>query len=84
MSAQSNIKRVSLWIASQALPAFILASFFYALGYRNGHSEGRIEMKCAILAVVERLGEATPAPGTITLGCDTRPARTHEAGSAAA
>ena len=69
MSEYPTLKGFAKWLAIQALPFFIATTFFYALGYHFGHDAGRLEMKCAIFAVVERLGEDSPAPGTITLGC---------------
>lgn len=47
-----------------------------AVGYHRGHEAGRIEMKCAIFAIVEGLDEdPKPIDGTITLGCDKRGAK---------
>lgn len=85
MSEYPNLKRAGWWLVSQALPTTVVMTIIFLIGYHRGHDAGRIEMKCAIFAIVERLGEGEPAPGTITLGCDKTPsARARETGSAAA
>lgn len=51
------------------LPGVVFGVAFH-VGYDRGHGAGRIEMKCAILRVVERLGDAPePAPKSIMRGC---------------
>lgn len=78
MSAYPKLKRFGTWLGSQLIPGAILIGVGYALGFDRGQDVGRLEMKCAIFAVVERLGTPEPAPGTITLGCEkvrpTKPA----------
>lgn len=54
------------WLMGSLLPAAI----GYAVGFTHGHDAGRLEMKCAIFAVIERLGDIEPVPGTISLGCE--------------
>lgn len=69
---RAQIKRFGLkatgFIASCVLPTLV----GLAVGYHRGHESGRTEMKCAIFAIVEGMGDGKPLPGTISLGCDKR------------
>lgn len=60
---------VGKWLIGSAIPTLI----GFAIGYHGGHDAGRTEMKCAIMGVVENLGDGKPAPGAISLGCETHP-----------
>lgn len=66
------LKRFAVWLGSSLIPGLILGTVCFAIGFDKGEARGRLEMKCAILGVVEKLGDGKPAPGTITLGCEKR------------
>lgn len=67
-----NITSALKWLGSYLIGCVLPLAIGYYLGVQKGQEIGRLEMKCAFMAVFERLDDAKPGPGTITFGCDKR------------